>query len=149
MRSSQNPPILPKLYPPLTIYERPSQNPPLPPKIISPLHFKHLYATLLESTLPHSLYPPFKLIMRSSQNLPLPLRVYPFLDIYMGLSQNLPSPPIFHYYMRLSQNLPLPPRIYQPFQQLCVALPESAPSGEEGVYSGREGYILGVSHIDV
>ena len=76
--------------------------------------------------------------MGVSQNLPLPLRVYPFLDIYMGVSQNLPPPP-FHYYMRRSQNLPLPPRIYHPFQQLCVALPES----------GREGYILGVSHTDV
>ena len=45
--------------------------------------------------------------------------------------------------MRRSQNLPLPPRIYHPFQQLCVSLPESALGWkgggifwEGGVYSG-------------
>ena len=120
MRSSQNLPLPPRIYPPLNIYMRPSQILPLSPKIYPP--FPQLCATLPESTPP-------------SQSIPL------FSHLHGTLPESTPPP--FHYYMRRSQNLPLPPRIYHPFQQLCVALPESALGWkgggifwEGGVYSG-------------
>ena len=109
MRSYQNLPILPKIYPPLNIYNWPSQNPPLLPRIISPLHFKHLYATLLESTSPSQLIPPPPLNILCD-----PPRIYPPLNIYMWPSQNLS----------------LSPRIYPPFPQLCATLPESTPPSQ-------------------
>ena len=128
MRSSQNLPLPPRIYPPLNIYMRPSHNLPLSSRIYPP--FLQLCATLPESTPP-------------SQS------ISPFRHQSIWDSPRITPPPPFHYYMRRFQNLPIPPRIYHPFQQLCVAQPESAPSGKEGVYSRREGYILGVSHMDV
>ena len=78
-RPSQNLPLHPRIYPPPLqtytcdppriypfseytpikhIYMRPSQNLPLPPIIYA--HFKHLYATLLESTSTSQIISPFQ-----------------------------------------------------------------------------------------
>ena len=136
---------------------RSSQNIPLPPKIYPP--FPQLYATLPESTPPFRIYAPFlqfyvtlpvfthpsqnlplltclSIYMRASQNLPPPLsatiiiydtpRIYPSpINICMRPSQNLPIPPrrypFFYNCMRSSHNIPFPPIIYptylRPFQK--------------------------------
>ena len=58
MRPSQNlPPPLPEYTPLLGIFKRPSQNLPLPPIIYA--DFKHLHATLLESTSTSQIISPF------------------------------------------------------------------------------------------
>ena len=69
-----------------------SHNLPLPPRIYPP--FKHLHATLPESTLRPKIYPHFK-HLRSSQNQPLPPRIGypPFLTTTCDTSIIHPSRP--------------------------------------------------------
>ena len=146
MWPSQNLLFLPEYTLLFNNYARPSQNLPFLPEY-------NLFST--------------KLYVRLSHNLPSPLEYTPLFNNYMRYSQNLPLPvctPLLNKF--ICATLPdsnLPPRIYPPFQKQYATLPKGGGGYilggrcrfwegrtfkfvEKGVYSGREGQILGASH---
>ena len=154
---SRNLPRPPRIYP-LPLDMRPSHNLSIPPEFTSfwcticnahiiypslpennppPPAFKHLYATLTESTLRPKIYPNFK-HLRPSQNLPLPPRFGypPFLTTIFDTSIIHPSLPEYTpFYSKCgSQNLTHLSRIYPLFYnyicdapRIYPALPEYTP----------------------
>ena len=113
-------PSLPDYAPPLWTFMRPSQNPPL---LNIPPPFKHLYATLTESTHPsRNEYPPF-LTNIGLYETPI---IYPSFPEYTQF-----------YIKWCSQNLPLPSRIYPPFPTTIGDAPRIYPALQESTPSSR------------
>ena len=133
--SSQNLPLLPRIYPPFQqLYATPPES--TPPSQNIP-HFQcQLYATLPQSTPPSQNIPPF------STTICDPPRIYSSLPEYT---------PIFNNYkiMRPFQNLPLPPRMFFSSGSKWSILSQLQKRLEKVAYSVTEGYVLGISHIVV
>ena len=124
---------------------RSPQNLPLPPRIYPP--FKHLSKTLPEFT-PPKIYPSFKHLYKGAlQNLPLPPRnIHLFKHLYSTRPESTPPsqkiPPFPKLYATLpeythpSQNIP------SPLLNIYVQPSQVAYSCRKEVYSGRGGKFL-------